>query len=58
MRITIKPTKILAKLAFGVILQLFSAWSLGEIYGIKCMIQDARKGHFIYQDKIKKENQL
>lgn len=56
MKNSIKSAKILANLALGISLQLLSAWSLGKAYRIKCMLRDAKNGHFVYQDKIKKEN--
>ena len=32
------------------------AWIMSKAYTIKWIIQDAQEGHFIYQDKIKKED--
>lgn len=33
-----------------------AAWIINKAYTIKWIIQDAQNGHFIYHDKIKKEN--
>lgn len=58
MRIDIKPTKILLNFVWYGSVGVASALMWSKIWGIKHRIQDAKNGHFIYQDRIKKETEL
>lgn len=57
MRIDIKPTKILLNFMWYGSVGVASVLMWREIWGIKHIFQDVKNNHFIYQDKIKKENE-
>lgn len=56
MKIDIKATKILLNFIWYGSVGVASVLMWSEIWGIKHRIQDAKNSHFIYQDKIRKEN--
>lgn len=56
MKIDIKATKILLNFIWYGSVGVASVLMWSEIWRIKRRIQDAKNSHFIYQDKIRKEN--